>query len=68
MNKNTSRRSFLTNSAKATLAITAGIAASSSLMKAYGAPGRFVNPGFYTGFAQEPLAYSYGALDKRLMQ
>jgi Fe-Mn family superoxide dismutase len=60
----TSRRSFITNSAKATLALTAGIAASGSMMKAWGAP-QFINKGkFFTGFQQEPLPYAYNALDK----
>jgi superoxide dismutase, Fe-Mn family len=66
MNKNTSRRAFLTSSAKATLAITAGLTASSSLLEAYGATKPVVNPTFYTGFSQEPLGYAYGALDKAI--
>ena len=62
----TSRRSFITTSAKATLALTAGIAASGSMMEACGAPKLIAHPGFNTGFKQEPLSYSYNALDKAI--
>lgn len=67
MEKNkSSRRSFLANSAKATLAVTAGIAASGSLMEAWGAGKPFTGSKFNTGFKQDPLPYSYGALDKSI--
>jgi Fe-Mn family superoxide dismutase len=67
MEKNTtSRRMFLANSAKATLAVTAGIATSGSMMDAWGAPKPVAGSKFYTGFAQEPLPYSYTALDKAI--
>ena len=60
MEKNkSSRRVFLTNSAKATLAVTAGIAASGSLTSAFGAPVHMKRSAFDTGFKQEPLPYSY---------
>ena len=62
----TSRRSFITNSAKATLAVTAGMAASGSMMKAWGAPKYIDGSKFSTGFQQEPLPYSYNALDKSI--
>jgi superoxide dismutase, Fe-Mn family len=61
--KITTRRLFLENSAKATLAITAGIGVT---MK----PGKEIlsGPGynFDTGFKQEPLPYAYDALDKAI--
>jgi superoxide dismutase, Fe-Mn family len=68
MEKNTtSRRSFLSNSAKATLAITAGIAASGSLMEACAAGNKsYAGSKFITGFKQEPLPYSYNALEKAI--
>jgi superoxide dismutase, Fe-Mn family len=67
MEKNTtSRRSFLAKSAKATLALTAGLAASGSMTEALGAVKTFDQSTFITGFKQEPLAYAYGALDKAI--
>src|SRR5258706_7207909 len=67
MKKNTtSRRSFLAKSAKATLALTAGIAASGSITEAWGAVQTFDGTKFSTGFKQEPLPYSYDALDKAI--
>jgi superoxide dismutase, Fe-Mn family len=66
MEKNTSRRAFLASSAKATLAITAGLTAGGSLIEACGAERPVVNTKFITGFSQEPLPYSYGALDKAI--
>ena len=61
----TSRRLFIAKSAKATLALTAGIAASGSMMKAWGAPA-INSSGFFTGFQQEPLPYAYNALEKAI--
>src|SRR5437870_9195795 len=61
----TSRRSFISTSAKATLAITAGITAGSSFAKASGHPYKG-NAGVFTGFQQEPLPYAYNALDKSI--
>jgi Fe-Mn family superoxide dismutase len=67
MKKNTtSRRSFIANSAKTTLAVTAALTAGSSLMEACGTPKHIIGSKFNTGFAQEPLAYSYNALDKAI--
>jgi Fe-Mn family superoxide dismutase len=67
MKKNTtSRRSFLAKSAKATLALTAGIVASGSITETWGAVKTFDHSTFITGFKQEPLAYAYGALDKAI--
>jgi Fe-Mn family superoxide dismutase len=61
----TSRRAFITTSAKATLAITAGVTASASLMQACG-QGTTDASGFITGFKQEPLPYAYNALEKAI--
>lgn len=67
MEKNKStRRAFLATSAKATLAVTAGIAASGVAANAFGAPARIEGFGFDTGFKQEPLPYAYNALDKAI--
>jgi superoxide dismutase, Fe-Mn family len=64
-NHTTSRRAFLSTSAKATLAITAGITASGSFMAACGQSN--VDPsGFIIGFKQEPLPYAYGELEKAI--
>ena len=61
----TSRRSFITNSAKASLAISVGITAGGSMTKAWGQP--YVDHStFSTGFQQEPLPYAYNALEKAI--
>jgi superoxide dismutase, Fe-Mn family len=62
----TSRRSFLTDSAKATLAITAGMAAMGSVLQSCGSAKAVAGSKFKTGFAQEPLPYTYGSLDKAI--
>ncbi|HLG39893.1 MAG TPA: superoxide dismutase [Chitinophagaceae bacterium] len=64
--KITTRRLFLSNSAKATLAITAGIASARDLKSGIqeGLPTPGIN--FDTGFKQEPLPYAYNALDKAI--
>lgn len=64
--KITTRRLFLSNSAKATLAITAGIASVKNLKSVTpeGLPTLRIN--FDTGFKQEPLPYAYDALDKAI--
>src|SRR6185436_872986 len=61
----TSRRSFIATSAKATLAITAGITAGSTMSCASGRP-NFDGSKFITGFRQEPLSYGYNELDKAI--
>ncbi len=65
-NNKSSRRSFLTTSAKATLAVTAGIAASGQMMKSWGAGNPLTGFAFNTGFKQDPLPYAYNALDKAI--
>jgi Fe-Mn family superoxide dismutase len=62
-NYNASRRLFLTNSAKATLAMT-GIAIIGPVIESCASGKAVVSPGYVTGFAQEPLPYAYGALEK----
>ncbi|MBL7742703.1 MAG: superoxide dismutase [Chitinophagaceae bacterium] len=66
MKKNTSRRTFIADSAKATLAITAGLTAGGSLMEACAAPKHIIFSPFATGFIQEPLPYGYNALEKAI--
>jgi Fe-Mn family superoxide dismutase len=67
MEKNiTSRRLFLAKSAKAAFAATAGIAAVGSALESYGASNPVFGSKFNTGFTQEPLPYSYEALDKAI--
>ncbi len=66
MKKNTSRRTFIADSAKATLAITAGLTAGGSLMEACAAPKHITSSPFTTGFTQEPLPYAYNALEKAI--
>ena len=67
MEKNiTSRRLFLAKSAKAAFAATAGIAAVGSALESYGAPNPVAGSKFKTGFTQEPLPYTYDALDKAI--
>lgn len=62
----TSRRSFITSSARATLAVTAAITASGSMMEALATPSVRVGGKFNTGFQQDPLPYAYSALDKAI--
>jgi Fe-Mn family superoxide dismutase len=65
-NNTTSRRSFLANSAKATLAVTAGMAAVGSMLESCSGPKAAAGSPFKTGFTQEPLPYSYSSLDKAI--
>lgn len=65
MKKITSRRLFIADSAKATLAITAGVAAAGSFTEAWGKV-MDAAPAFNTGFKQEPLPYAYNALEKAI--
>lgn len=58
--KITTRRSFIGDSARATLAATAGI----SLFSQVG--NGITGSAFATGFRQEPLPYDYAALDKAI--
>jgi Fe-Mn family superoxide dismutase len=58
-----SRRIFLSNSLKATIAV----AAAGSVLESCGSAKVIGKSSAYqTGFAQEPLPYSYGALDKSI--
>ena len=68
MKKNTSRRSFISHSAKATFAVTAGITAASSLLESCSSSKKASGPAsaLKTGFTQEPLPYTYSSLDKAI--
>ena len=67
MEKNlTTRRSFLLNSAKATIAVSAGLTAISSLASSCNASRIAGSSKFRTGYSQDPLPYSYSALDKAI--
>ena len=67
MEKNlTTRRSFILESAKATIAISAGLTAVSSLVSSCGSGRVAAASKFRTGFTQDPLPYSYTALDKAI--
>ncbi len=64
MEKNSSsRRVFLTNSVKASIAV---VAAGSFLESCGGAKVLTGSSAYKTGFTQDPLPYSYGALDKSI--
>lgn len=64
MEKTTSRRSFITNSAKATLAVTTALTAGSTLIEACGQAA--TDAPVAIGFKQEPLPYAYNALEKAI--
>jgi superoxide dismutase, Fe-Mn family len=68
MKTNTSRRAFIAQSAKTVLAVTAGVAAASSLLESCGTSKkiRATASGLKTGFTQQPLPYSYSSLDKSI--
>jgi Fe-Mn family superoxide dismutase len=69
MEKNTSRRAFITDSMKATLAVSAGMAAVSTILESCSSSKAVATSSatkFPTGFTQEPLPYSYSALDKAI--
>jgi Fe-Mn family superoxide dismutase len=66
MKQSTSRRSFLASTAKATVAITAGLTAGGSFIEACGAVKPIAASAFDTGFTQEPLPYAYNALEKAI--
>lgn len=63
---NTSRRAFIADSAKTVLGVTAGIAATGSLLQSCGILKSSANTQIKTGFSQAPLAYSYGSLDRAI--
>ena len=68
MKTNASRRSFIANSAKTVFAVTAGVTAAASLLESCGTSKKASGPGaaLRTGFAQEPLQYSYSSLDRAI--
>lgn len=62
-----SRRQFIGNSVKATVAASAVLSTTGSLLQSC-TPGKKISTAnnFKTGFKQEPLAYSYNALDSAI--
>lgn len=67
-NSNTSRRAFISQSAKAGMMLTAGSMAGSSLLAATAKNTNAASATglMYTGFVQAPLAYDYGALEPNI--
>jgi Fe-Mn family superoxide dismutase len=65
---NLSRRKFLSNSTKATLAIGVGgsIIGTASITASAVAKPNFASAGLSTGFTQSPLAYDYSALEPHI--
>ena len=68
MKTTTSRRIFIANSAKTAFAVTAGVTAVASLLESCGTSKKASGPAsaLRTGFAQEPLPYTYGSLDRAI--
>ncbi len=68
MKENTSRRAFISNSAKTVFAVTAGVTAASSLLESCGSSKKASGPAsaLKTGFTQEPLPYTYSSLDRSI--
>src|SRR4051812_11888775 len=65
-NNNRSRRQFLSDSSKTVIGITAGVIAGGSLLESCSGAKNAVGSKLKTGFTQEPLPYSYNALDKAI--
>jgi len=65
-NNLTTRRNFLLQSAKATVAVSAGLTVVSSLVSSCGTARVAAASKFRTGYTQDPLPYSYSALDKAI--
>lgn len=63
---NTSRRIFITDSAKTIFGISAGLAGAGSLLQTACVNSPVVNDSYRTGFTQEPLPYAYNALEKSI--
>ncbi len=65
-NNITSRRNFLFSSAKATIAVSAGLTAISALASSCGSARLAGASKFKTSYSQDPLPYSYTSLDKAI--
>jgi len=61
--QNKSRRDFIANSVKGSLAIGVGLTAAAPLLQSFSEPAGFIAPGLETGFDQQPLPYKYDALE-----
>jgi len=68
METSISRRTFIANSTKTVVAVTAGVAAAGSLLESCGTSKKASGPAsaLRTGFAQEPLQYTYSSLDRAI--
>ncbi|MCG2614716.1 superoxide dismutase [Terrimonas sp. NA20] len=62
----TSRRKFITDSAKSVLAVSAGVMATGSLLQSCGIIGKSQSSANNTGFAQAPLGYGYNSLERAI--
>ena len=60
---NNGRRKFLKHTALGTASITLGMASLSNFLAACGSTKKMVVPAYKTGFDQQPLPYSYSALE-----
>jgi len=65
-NNSSTRRKFITDSAKTVLAVSAGVAATSSLLQSCGIISKGGSSGTATGFSQEPLPYAYNSLERAI--
>lgn len=65
-NNSTSRRKFITDSAKSVLAVSAGVIATGSLLESCGVIGKSQSSNNNTGFAQAPLGYAYNSLERAI--
>jgi Fe-Mn family superoxide dismutase len=65
-NNSTSRRKFITDSARSVLAVSAGVVATGSLLQSCGVIGKSQSSDKNTGFSQAPLGYSYNSLDRAI--
>ncbi|PZR21298.1 MAG: superoxide dismutase [Citrobacter freundii] len=62
----TTRRKFITDSAKSVLAVSAGVVATGSLLQSCGIISKGGSAGSSTGFAQAPLPYAYNSLERAI--
>ncbi len=62
-NDKKSRRKFITDSAKSTAAISIGLSGMNELFTSCNTPRKIIAPGSGTTFNQQPLPYSYDALE-----
>lgn len=65
-NNSTTRRKFITDSARSVLAVSAGAMATGSLLQSCGVIGKGSSSGPATGFTQAPLSYGYNSLERAI--